>query len=68
MLTLEFRNDVDELLAYCKECIEKKDYMTVFRLDDENNKDNEIDVAILNALMKGFLLDLVKVNSLYTCD
>ena len=62
MISDQFIYNVDELLEKCKECIERRDLMTVFRLDDDSNKDNEIDVAILQALMKG---GYIFTNSLF---
>ena len=41
-----------ERVSWVKECLERRQYMTIFRLDSGNDT-KDIDVAILRALLKG---------------
>lgn len=50
--------DIDRRLEWVKECLEKRDHMTVFRLDGSDSA-KDIDLAILQALLKG--MDLLSI-------
>ena len=43
--------DIPEKLEWVKECLEHRDHMTIFRLDSKDSA-KDIDVAILQALLK----------------
>ena len=47
--------DIDRRLGWVKECLERRDHMTVFRLDGSDSA-KDIDLAILQALLKGVKL------------
>ncbi len=44
--------DIDSRVNWVKQCLEKRNHMTVFRLDGANTA-KDIDLAILQALLKG---------------
>ena len=44
--------DIDIRVTWVRECLEKRDHMTVFRLDGADSA-KDIDLAILQALLKG---------------
>ena len=44
--------DVEKHLGWVKECIQHRGYMTVYRVDGGNSA-KDIDIAILQALLKG---------------
>lgn len=46
---------LEQRLTWVKECLEHRDHVTVFRLDSGDTV-RDIDVAILQALLKGRLL------------
>jgi hypothetical protein len=52
MVEKEFKNDVDTHVGRIKDCLEKCDLMSVFELDNKSGV-KEIDVAMLQALLKG---------------
>ena len=53
--------DLDRRLEWVKECLEKRDHMTVFRIDGSDSA-KDIDLAILQALLKGLC---VKCSTLF---
>ena len=44
--------DIDSRVTWVRDCLEKRDHMTVFQLDGTNSA-KDIDLAILQALLKG---------------
>ena len=47
---------IDERLQWVEECLNKRDYMTVFRMDLSDSI-QDIDISILQALRKGNLIN-----------
>ena len=56
MIKREFPNEKpesqDKMVTSVKECLAKRDHMTVFRMDSSDSA-REIDLVILQALLKG---------------
>lgn len=56
MIMKEFPNEKSEdqtnMVTYVTGCLEKRDYMSVFRMDSSDSA-KEIDLVILQALLKG---------------
>ena len=46
--------DIDLRMNWLKECLQRRDHMTVFRLDSSDSS-NDIDLAILQAMLKGII-------------
>ena len=44
--------DIDSRVSWVRECLDRRDHMTVFQLDHETSA-KDIDLAILQALLKG---------------
>ena len=49
--------DIDSRVTWVRECLDRRDHMTVFQLDHGNSA-KDIDLAILQALLKGMAIQL----------
>lgn len=59
--------DLDRRVEWVKECLEKRNHMTVFRLDGSDSS-KDIDLAILQALLKGLFILSHFLSNLILCS